>query len=85
MEKNGKTYGNNMLKIQKYDIDNLLIISPDTINEQDKENLRELSKALADFSDISKISDITSILARYYEIENIEKLFHETRKKRLEK
>ena len=85
LEKNGKTYGNNMLKIQKYDIDNLLIISPDTINEQDKENLRELSKALADFSDISKISDITSILARYYEIENIEKLFHETRKKRLEK
>lgn len=83
LEKNGKTYGNSMLKIQKYDMDNLMIISPEAISEEDKEKLRELSKALVDSSNINRISDITSILAQYYGIKNIEELFHDTRKKRL--
>lgn len=85
LEKLGKTYGNNMLKIQKYDMDNLMIISPETISYKDTERLKELSKELIESSNTNIMSDITSILAQYYEIENIEELFHDVRKKRINK
>ena len=44
LEKTGKKYGNGLLKIQKYDFNNLNIVNPLIITNSDKKKLIELSE-----------------------------------------
>ncbi len=46
LEKIGKKYGNGLLKIQKYDFNNLNIVDPLKITINDKKKLIELSEKI---------------------------------------
>lgn len=83
LETIGKTYGNGLLKIQKYDVDNLVIINPVVISVEDKNRLQELARNLVNKNDIQTIDLITSILEPYYKISNIKTLWKEKYEKRL--
>ena len=79
----GKSYGNGLLKIQKYDVDNIVIPNPHNISEADKKELIRCSKSLIKTSKQKYVSDATSILAKYYEIENIEEIYNSQKNNRL--
>lgn len=85
LEKCGKTYGNNVLKIQKYDVDDLQIISPEIISSEDTARLKDLAKDLIEKADLQIIRQITEVLAKYYENDNIENLLNDARNKRLKR
>lgn len=79
----GKSYGNGLLKIQKYDIDNILIPSPASISASDKDLLSKCAKNLIDSNDTKYITESTEILSKYYHIGNIKDVYVSCRQKRL--
>lgn len=79
----GKSYGNGLLKIQKYDVDNIVVPNPCNICETDKKALIRCSKSLIKTNKQKYVSDATSILAKYYEIENIEEIYNSQKNNRL--
>ena len=81
----GKTYGNNVLKVQKYDVDNLMVISPELISADDKAVLCSLADALAATADTSLVGRITGVLAKYYATDGIKTMFENARNQRLRK
>ena len=85
LEQCGKTYGNNVLKVQKYDVDNLMVISPELISADDKAVLCSLADALAATADTSLVGRITGVLAKYYAIDGIKTMFENARNQRLRK
>lgn len=85
LEKRGKTYGNNVLKIQKYDMDALRIIKPDIICEQDVSLLKYYGQQLTVKGDITIIENITNILEKYYGVHNIKEAYENAKQKRLNK
>lgn len=84
LESVGKTYGNQMLKIQKYDVDNILVVNPDVIECSDKKELAllggELASASAGTEDL--ISGITDRLEKYYAVKNIKSVLKDETNKR---
>ena len=85
LEQCGKTYGNNVLKVQKYDVDNLMVVSPELISDGDKSTLTSLADALAATADISLAGRITDVLAGYYGVSDIKTMFENARNKRISK
>jgi len=85
LEKCGKTYGNNVLKLQKYDIDSLRIIRPNLIETEDKEALKNFGKELTETGNTSIIEKISHTLSKYYGVDNIQEIYYEARQKRLNK
>jgi len=85
LEKRGKTYGNNVLKIQKYDVDALRIIRPDIICEQDISLLKDYGQQLTEKGDTTIIENITNILEKYYGVHNIKEAYEDAKQKRLNK
>ena len=85
LEQCGKTYGNNVLKVQKYDVDNLMVVSPELISDDDKSTLTSLADALAATADISLAGRITDVLAGYYGVSDIKTMFENARNKRISK
>ena len=65
LERMGKKYGAGLLKLQRYDIENLLFPNIDEITKQDKEQLREYAMKLEKHSDKKCIDMITQIIGKY--------------------
>ena len=83
LESIGKSYGKGLLKLQKYDIDEIKIPHPDTIQEEDKAKLIKLTEELVKSSDESHIDAITNLLAPYYGYNSVKKQYIELKSKRL--
>ncbi len=68
LEKTGRRHGKGVLKIQKYELDNLSIINPSILSDDDKIQLLKLGKKLSNVSKQNSdkiIKDIDSILIKY--------------------
>lgn len=83
LENLGKSYGKGLLKLQKYDIDEIKLPHPDTIQEEDKAKLIKLTEELVKSSDESHIDAITDLLAPYYGYNNVKEQYIELKSKRL--
>lgn len=83
LENTGKSYGNGLLKIQKYDVDNIVIPSPLRILDTDRTNLIHLFETLMKSSEIKYIDEISLILSQYYKMENIKEIYLNQKKNRL--
>lgn len=66
LEKQGRVYGAGLLKIQKYDIDNLVFPDLDVMPKDIISLLEENGKYLADTGDASFVEKITCILSDYF-------------------
>lgn len=83
LERCGKSYGKGLLKLQKYDIDNIEVPRPDLISLKEKEELSVLAKELVETSNVGKIDEITQILSPYYGASNAKETFQSLKTKRL--
>lgn len=83
LENLGKSYGKGLLKLQKYDIDEIKLPHPDTIQEEDKARLIKLTEELVKSSDESHIDAITNLLAPYYGYNSVKEQYIELKSKRL--
>ena len=79
----GKSYGKGLLKLQKYDIDEIKLPHPETIQEEDKVKLVQLTKELIKSSDECHIDAITNLLAAYYGYNDVKEKYIEMKSKRL--
>ena len=66
LEKNGKSYGKGLLKLQAYDIANIMVPPPSTIDESDRNALVSIGRQLAHTGDSMWIDKATEILDKYY-------------------
>lgn len=64
----GKKYGAGILKIQRYDIENLSFIDLKRVSSDDKGKLRLLGEQLVKTADSTLIEDITKIVSKYTDI-----------------
>lgn len=86
LEKMGKKYGAGVLKIQRYDVENLMFIDLDYVSKEDFFKLETLGKKLVDTSDRNLIFEITKVISNYASM-SYEKLmseFGKIKKRRLE-
>ena len=83
LENFGKSYGKGLLKLQKYDIDEIKVPHPDTIQDEDKAKLVQLSAELVESSDDCHIDAITNLLASYYGYNGVKEQYIELKSKRL--
>ena len=79
----GKSYGKGLLKIQKYDVDNIAVPNPCNINEDDKRALVKCAKSLIKTKEQRFIKESTAILAKYYNVDNIEEIYKLQKNNRL--
>ena len=79
----GKSYGKGLLKLQKYDIDEIKVPHPETIQEEDQARLVQFTEELVRSSDERHIDAITSILASYYGYSGVKEQYFELKSKRL--
>ncbi len=86
LEKIGKKYGNGLLKIQKYDFNDLNIVDPLKIVNDDKEKLIELSENIINGKEKNGIDKISIILSKYMNIkfEKIIEIYNSIKTNRLE-
>lgn len=86
LECTGKKYGAGLLKIQRYDIENLMFPNVDSFTKDDALTLEKLGKQLAETGEKTVIHEITEILSRYADIsyESILSEYEEKVKDRLE-
>ena len=68
LECSGKKYGAGILKIQRYDIENLSFIDLKRVSSEDKGMLRLLGEQLVKTADVALIEDITKIVSKYTDI-----------------
>lgn len=83
LEDLGKSYGKGLLKLQKYDIDEIKVPHPQTIQEKDKVKLVQLTEKLVKSSDESHIDAITNLLMPYYGYNGVKEEYIELKSKRL--
>ncbi|MBR0432702.1 MAG: Eco57I restriction-modification methylase domain-containing protein [Bacteroidaceae bacterium] len=83
LEDLGKSYGKGLLKLQKYDIDDIKVPHPETIQEEDKVKLVQLTEELVKSSDECHIDAITNLLASYYGYSGVKEQYFELKSKRL--
>jgi len=79
----GKSYGNGLLKIQKYDVDNIVIPNPLNIDDSTQTILENYAKNLIKTGDKDIILSITTLLEKYYNVENIQDIYHSQKNNRL--
>jgi tRNA1(Val) A37 N6-methylase TrmN6 len=79
----GKSYGKGLLKIQKYDVDSIVIPNPSRIDKALKKDLIKLAKSLIISGDVEVIADITNKLSGFYKIDNIKNIYCSQKKNRL--
>lgn len=79
----GKSYGKGLLKLQKYDIDEIRVPHPETIQEDVKVKLVQLAEELVRSSDECHIDAITNLLAPYYGYNGVKEQYIELKSKRL--
>lgn len=83
LEGNGKNYGNGLLKLQTYDVNEIRIPHPSNIIEEDKEALQEAGEQLAKTNDETLIDETTGILNKYYGNDDSKIRFLSLKQKRL--
>ena len=79
----GKTYGNGLLKIQKYDTDSLLIIAPERLSADSVGKLKAYAHRLVNNNDETAIDLIDKELQSYYRINNISDIYLKLKTDRL--
>lgn len=79
----GKSYGKGLLKIQKYDMDNLVIPHPENLDDDIKKNLIKYSESLIKTGSERYIEEISKILSKYYRIDNIKAIYESLKNNRL--
>lgn len=79
----GKSYGNGLLKIQKYDMDNIVIPNPQFLDSKTKKQLIECGKGLVKTNDVKYIAEATSLLAKFYKVSNIDEIYASQKENRL--
>lgn len=86
LETIGKKYGAGLLKLQRYDIENLKFIDVDELEPDDMARLIALAKDLVENSNADNVKKITEILANYTGLDyvSITRAYEEIKKKRLE-
>lgn len=86
LEKSGKKYGAGLLKIQRYDIENLMFPNVDEFSFEDISKLRKLAKSLIITSNTELIDEITTIISKYSAVSNdtIKEMYINSKKSRLE-
>ncbi len=82
----GKRYGAGLLKLQRYDLENLTFPAPSEISEPDQKDMVRLSRKLIEENDQTTIDTITQYLSKYSIISynEITKKYFSIKKKRLE-
>lgn len=83
LELHGKSYGNGLLKIQKYDVDNLVIPNPSKLDIISQEKLIKCSENLIKTSDYKYVLEATDILKSFYKVDNIETIYNSQKNNRL--
>ncbi len=83
LESKGKNYGNGVLKIQKYDVDSILIMDPLLIDSETKSVLKSLAQQMIDSKDPKYLGLITDKLTQYYPSMDIENIYHTLKQTRL--
>ena len=84
LESCGKLYGKGLLKIQKYDIDDLVIPDPRTMDEDTVQRLICFGKALIRTGDERYIAAITDMLRPFFTAGDIAAHYHRQRTNRLQ-
>lgn len=65
LEKAGKKYGAGLLKLQRYDLENLMFPDLSTFSNKDVEQLKYYASNLISENDTTAISEITKIISHY--------------------
>ena len=68
LECSGKKYGAGLLKLQRYDLENLRFPDLNLLSEEDINDLKNLARKLVTVGTRSIISEITQVLSRYSDI-----------------
>lgn len=86
LETAGKKYGAGLLKLQRYDIENLLFPNFGDFSEVEIKMLCELSKKMIEDDDREIIEDITKIISKHSEVSysQISEAYYSKKRKRLE-
>lgn len=86
LENMGKKYGAGLLKLQRYDIENITFPDINVIRKKDLQLLQKYGKRLAQKGEKKCIDNITKILSTYsnYDFKEIKQKYETKRKKRLE-
>lgn len=86
LEKSGKKYGAGLLKVQRYDIENLVFPNIDEFSSEDISKLQELAKSLINTSNTELIDEITTIISKYSSVSNdtIKGMYLSAKRSRLE-
>lgn len=86
LEMSGRKYGGGMLKLQKYDVESLMLTNLAAVSDDDKTKLTEFGRRLADSGDKKIIADITKLLSSYelVGLQEIRSQFEYMQSKRLE-
>lgn len=85
LENSGKRYGAGVLKLQKYDLEGLMLAAPDKLTEADAARLRLLAGQLERTGESRYVEEITMVLSDYMSMgfEAVRKLYYETKRNRL--
>jgi tRNA1(Val) A37 N6-methylase TrmN6 len=83
----GKQYGNGLLKVQKHDIDSVMVVTPENVSANDRVSLISLAKTLVETGEEQFIRRITDVLATYMDVtsEDIYGAYSRIKNNRLEK
>ena len=86
LELNGKKYGAGLLKLQRYDLENLMFPNPNYIEDSDVYKLKNLSKRIIKDSTAELIKEITMIISKYCKVsyDEIENQYYQLKSNRLE-
>lgn len=86
LEKMGKRYGAGLLKIQRYDIENLHFIDITQLSEDEISILSSLGKRLARTSDYTVVEEITEVISSYLGLsyDSVRQAYETEKKNRLE-
>lgn len=86
LEQFGKKYGAGLLKLQRYDIENLKFPNVNIFSEFDINRLREMALSLEKTGNKNIVTEITKIIAKYtdWRYEKIMKKYESIKKDRLE-
>lgn len=83
LERCGKLYGNGILKLQKYDLEGLMIPNPKSLNKKVKQTLIDFARGLFSNAQNSNVKKITKLVQPYYQVDNIYELYESQKKARL--
>lgn len=86
LEKSGKKYGAGLLKLQRYDIEELKFPDIHLFSNEDIKRLKELSEKLINTGNANVIDDITRIIANYttVDFDTVAEQYFAIKKQRLE-